>query len=250
MLDNLTRLHYEQAIGEARLDFGRVADQEHRNARLLFQSLQQVEKIGPAARVEVSGRLVGDQESRIAREGLREDDALALASAQLVRISGKNSVGLAQADAPEHGLRFSAAALPWPVTMSVNDLGNLLPDAHHGAQGDSRLLINNRDCRSADSLESAFIEREQVQAAESSGTGDFHAIILKQAKQGQSSGGFAAAGFAHEAQGFARGDVERKGIYGSILLPAIRAIVDCQVANLEQAFHKNLVVALDRARAK
>jgi hypothetical protein len=63
-----------------------VGDDHERGAFLLAQLEEQLEHGVAGLRVEVSGRLVGEQDVRPRREGARDRDALLLAAGELRRI--------------------------------------------------------------------------------------------------------------------------------------------------------------------
>ncbi len=91
LFNDLAGFHYEDAIGETGLNFGRVADQQKRELHFALQVAQQFDEFRLAYGVEGGGRLVGDDQGGTAGERLREDNALALAAAQLVRVGGENA---------------------------------------------------------------------------------------------------------------------------------------------------------------
>ena len=62
-----------------------VRDEEHRDAALLVQALEDAHDLDARARVEVAGRLVGEQNRRLVDERARDRDALLLTAGELVR---------------------------------------------------------------------------------------------------------------------------------------------------------------------
>ena len=85
-LDHLALLHHDHAVaiggGEAEI----VRDQDRRHAALARQLDDQIHHRLLRRDVEAGGRLVGDQELRIAGQRQRDDHALAHAAGQLERI--------------------------------------------------------------------------------------------------------------------------------------------------------------------
>src|SRR5215212_7590267 len=67
-------------------DLRLVGDENDCNAALLFEALEDVHHLDAGAAVEVSGRLVGEEDRRIVQERARNRDALLLPSGQLVRM--------------------------------------------------------------------------------------------------------------------------------------------------------------------
>ena len=83
LLDEMARVHDEDAVGEIAGARDVVGDVEERDAFLLAQLAHQVEDADPDRDVEHRDGLVGDDQLRPQRERLREPDPLALAAAQL-----------------------------------------------------------------------------------------------------------------------------------------------------------------------
>src|ERR1700690_4382744 len=85
LLNDLAALHHENAVGQARLNFGRVADQQKRDLHLLLQIAKQGNECGLADGVERCSWFIGDHQRRAARERLGEKYGLRLVAAQLMR---------------------------------------------------------------------------------------------------------------------------------------------------------------------
>jgi hypothetical protein len=85
-LDDPPRVHDRDAIGELRHDAEVVGDEDEGEARFPLDVLQQAQVLSLDRHVERGGRLVGDQEARLAGDGDGAGDALADAAAHLVRV--------------------------------------------------------------------------------------------------------------------------------------------------------------------
>ena len=79
-----------------------VRDEEHGDAALVVQPLEDAHDLDAGARVEVAGRLVGEDDRRLVDQRARDRDALLLAARQLVR---DVVIALAEADGVERGQR-------------------------------------------------------------------------------------------------------------------------------------------------
>ena len=85
-----------------------VRDHQHRDAALEVQPLEDPHHLDAGARVEVAGRLVGEQDRRVGDERARDRDALLLTAGQLIRVM----IGaLAEADR-RRALPSRACAVP------------------------------------------------------------------------------------------------------------------------------------------
>ena len=80
-LRNLSCIENEDSVGKALQESGVVRDENHCAMQLLAQCLKEREDFLLRGRIEGSGRLIGNEQNRVARNGLRQQHALALASA-------------------------------------------------------------------------------------------------------------------------------------------------------------------------
>jgi hypothetical protein len=80
LLDDARRVHHVHAVGVARNDPEIVRDHDHRDAEPARQLLHQLEDLCLDGDIEGRGRLVRDDEFRIAREPDRDHHALAHAA--------------------------------------------------------------------------------------------------------------------------------------------------------------------------
>ena len=68
------------------------------HAESLLEVAQQVEDLRLDGDVERGGRLVGDDQARLAGDGAGDEDALGHAAGQLVRVTGERPLGVGDAD--------------------------------------------------------------------------------------------------------------------------------------------------------
>ena len=102
-----------------------VRDENEAHAAPLLHALQQLDDLGLGGDVEGGGRLVRDQEFRIARKGGGERDALTHAAGQLERHALRDvRIGDADfAEAPRHlRLQRGAVAELRPVAQHLRDM--------------------------------------------------------------------------------------------------------------------------------
>ena len=113
LFDDLTGVHHDHALAQAGDHTEVVRDQDDRGMRLLVEVAQQLEDLRLHGDVERGGRLVGEQQRRLAQQRHRDHDALAHAAREFVRIEPDAPRGLGDADALEHahgdGERLGAA---------------------------------------------------------------------------------------------------------------------------------------------
>ena len=102
LLDLAARIHHDHAAAGLGHDAEIVRDQDHGGAGALLQLQHQVEDLRLDGHVERGGRLVGDQQRRIAGERGRDHHALAHAAGELVRIVVEPALGVGNLDQPQH----------------------------------------------------------------------------------------------------------------------------------------------------
>src|SRR6266853_5859620 len=98
LLDDASRIHDDDALGELRNDTEVVRDQHHRHAEFLAQLAQKLEDLGLDGDVERSCRLIRNQKTRPARDGHRYHDPLAHAARQTMRVIVGAAAGIGNAD--------------------------------------------------------------------------------------------------------------------------------------------------------
>ena len=109
LLDHLPRVHHAEAVADPRDHAEVVADVENGRGEARLERVDQIEDLRLGRDVEARGRLVHDQQVGIARERHRDQDALLLASAQLVRIAPEDRGGLRHVHGAEQVQRASSA---------------------------------------------------------------------------------------------------------------------------------------------
>ena len=98
LLDDLSGVHHADPIGELAHDAEIVGDEQHRHAEPLLDVLEQFQDLRLHRDVERGGRLVGDQQIGLVRQGHGDHHALALAAGELMRIARQAPGGIGNAD--------------------------------------------------------------------------------------------------------------------------------------------------------
>ena len=104
-----------------------MGDEEIGEAELALQVAQQVDDLRADRDVERADRLVEDEEARAQGEGARDVDALALATAELVRIARQG--GWVEADRVEQFAEARGQAFRRRLAVDSEGLGENLLDA-------------------------------------------------------------------------------------------------------------------------
>ena len=172
---------------------------------------QQIDDLRLDRDVERRGRLVGDQDLRLAGQGDGDHRALAHAARKLVRIFVDPARRQRDADLGQCVDRALARFLLAHATMGAQRLGDLLADGEHRIERAHRLLEDHADLPAAHLTHLARADRQQIAALEAHFTDDAALRARQQAQDRQAGHGLAAPRFAHDAQPFAglelKGDV-------------------------------------------
>ncbi len=96
-----------------------------------------------------------------------DENALALAAGELVRVIGEAACGLGQ----QHGLKgfeglLAGLAAGGRGAVRLIGLGDLATDAHHRIQRGHRFLKDHRDLAATDAAQRALRQAEQIGAIE------------------------------------------------------------------------------------
>ena len=120
---------------------------------LRLQAREQLEDLALHRHVERRGRLVGDQQLRLARERHRDHHALLLPAGELVRIRAEPALRLGQAHLGEQALGLLQRGAPRQTQVPDQRLADLLADGEHRVQRRHRLLEHAGDVAAAQALQ-------------------------------------------------------------------------------------------------
>src|SRR5690554_1278077 len=240
LLHDLPAVHHDHAVAHLRNDAEVVRDQEHRHAETVTEPRNQLQDLGLDRHVERGGRLVGDQEVRLAGERDGDHHALALAARELMRVDIHALLRRGDADQPQHPDRLLARFLPGNIAMQTHRLGDLLAHRVHGVERRHRFLKDHRDVVAADVAHIARRQVEQLAAIEAD-TAPLHDLARRrrdQPKQGQRGDRLAAAALADDAEHLALLDREADAV-DCTRSTLVGVEVRAQVGDLEQR-HQDL----------
>ena len=102
LLDDLARVHHRHLMCDARHHAKVVRDQQHRQPQIALQLGKQAQDLRLHRDVERGGRLVGDQQLRLAQQRHGDHHALAQPAGQLVRELAQPHRCRADADPRQH----------------------------------------------------------------------------------------------------------------------------------------------------
>ena len=148
-LDHPPGIHHRELVAHLGDDAEIVGDEDQSEAMLALQVAQQVQVLRLDRQIEAGGRLVGDQQARLARDADGADDALAHAARHLVRVlrdprlRRRDAHRLQKVDRPAPGGGARGAL------MHPDRLGDLVADREQRVQRGHRVLQDHRDALAA-----------------------------------------------------------------------------------------------------
>ena len=204
--DDAAGIHHRDFVGAAGNHAEVMGDQDHRHVAAALLARQQIEDLRLDGDVERRGRLVGDQQFRLARQRDRNRDPLPHAAGELMRILHQ-SLLRARECRPRRATRRCAVFAAWPsssrcscsvsiscVPMVSTGLSEVIGSWNTTASERPRSL--RRRSRS---------KARQILPVEHHAAGKL-GLLRQQLQDGARQHGLAAAGFADDAERAAGAD--------------------------------------------
>ncbi len=207
LLAHAALAHHHHAVGDLADDAEVVADEQHAHAPLGLQAREQVEDLALDGHVERGGRLVGDEQLRLAGERHGDHDALLLAARQLVRIGAQAPPRLGQADLGEQFLGARQGLPPAQPQVQGERLAELVGHAQHRVERAHRVLEHAGDVAAAQRAQRGRRRREQVAPLEGDAARAL-GVVGQQADEGHGGDALARARLADQRHRGVGGDVE------------------------------------------
>ena len=235
--------HHRHPVRDLGDDPEVVGDEEEAHAAPALELLHQPQDLGLYRHVEGGGRLVRDQQARAARYRHRDHHPLALAAGEPVGV-------LVHAQLRPLDLHFRQRldrAAPGlfvtePGAGEADGLDDLVAHREHRVQRGHGLLEDHRDLSAAYPHQLLLGHLQEVpgrdaglavEAVEHLAVAAFDEVGGQQADHGERGHRLAASGFADEAEGLPRLDVEAHSVHRADRLAA-RPEPGVQVPNFEQ----------------
>ncbi|CPN80989.1 Uncharacterised protein [Bordetella pertussis] len=217
-----------------------VADEDHAQAALHPQLIQQVQDAGFDRDVERGGRLVEQQQVGRAGQRRGDHDALLHAAGQLVRIGVQQRAGARQAHLVHQPQRFGARGAGIGAPALDQRLGDLAADRQAGVERGEGILEHHGDAVAAQPG-GAFAR--DVLAVEDHAAGGDRRAGRQQAQHRPGNRALARAALAHDAQ---RCAARQRQIHAMQHLVA--AVAHAQALDIEDSVLVHLSSFARRAR--
>jgi hypothetical protein len=211
-LGNLARVHHHDPVGPARDHAHVMGDQNDRHPQPLAQAVQQVENLSLNRHVQRGRGLVRDQQLRVAGQRHGDDNALAQAARELVRVVVDPLRGPRHPDQAKHLERARPRLRGRRLAVQPHRFADLLADGHRRVQRGHRILVDHRDLVAPDILHLPAVQRDQVGAAEQDAARGDAPGSGQQPHDGQPGGALAAARLADQTDAFAVADGEAHAV--------------------------------------
>ncbi len=205
--DDHAVLHDHDAVGEVGHHAHVVRDEDDRRVEALVQVAQQIEDLCLNGHVERGGRLVGDQQQRIARDRLRDHGALALAAGELVRVLVERLLGVGHLhEAEEFDRLLLRDRGRHPAVVRAERLHDLEADRVDRVERGHRLLEDRGDLVAAQRAQGGIIHAPQFAPEQLDRAGDA-CVLRKKPEQRHRARALARAGLADDREDLAAPDV-------------------------------------------
>jgi hypothetical protein len=213
-LDDPAGVHHVDGVAETGDDAEVVGDHQQGGVGVGHQPLEHLEDLRLDRHVERRGRLVCDEQPRLAGERDRDQHPLPHSAGQLVRVVLEPARRVRDPDLLEELGGAVAGVGLRDVEVLLDDLGDLHPDRHDRVERGHRVLEDHRDVAPTQLGHAVPGLLEEVPPAVPHLAGDRDAAGGQQPHDGEGGDGLAAAGLPHQPHVLARADLEADVVDG------------------------------------
>src|SRR5882762_955895 len=237
LLADLAVAHHHDLVGDLAHERQVVRDEQYRHPAPRLQAGDQLQDLALHGDVERRGRLIGDEQLRLAGDRHGDHDALLLASGELERVGAELRLRLGEADLVQKLDRAQPRLRRGQSAVLPQRLRDLESHREHRVERAHRLLEDHRDLGASQRLQIAVRGLQETASQIVDAARSVHRGVLawQQAHDGERRHRLAAARFSDQRDGAALGDVEADALEGAQSRRLVDAEVDRQVAHAEQA---------------
>ena len=211
-LGDAAGVEHGDAVGDLRGDAEVVGDEDDAAADLVAKPCQQSQHLRLHRDVQGGGRLVGDDQIRIARDGDGDHHPLTQAAGEFVGKGTHPSTRFRNADRGQQAQR---------LVVTARGLGDLLADAHGGVQGGHRVLEHRAQIQAPNLANVLVVTVDHVGSGDGDGAVD-PGVFRKQSQHAEAENALARARFTDQAEDFPRCDLDghaAEGVHVAAVAP-------------------------------
>ena len=160
--DYVALLQNQDVVGDVGNDAEIVGDEDHRRLAPLLNVSYQVQDLRLGGHVQCRGRFVGDEQFRLQSQRHRDHRSLPLPAGKLVRIGTHDAFGIGQPDFPGQVENLALTSGPRQHVVRLEDLSDLVADAHGRVQRRHRLLEDHADRLAAHAAHRPLVDLEKI----------------------------------------------------------------------------------------
>ena len=236
-LHELSRIHHHDAVGDLGHDAHVVGDEDDGRTVVTPELFDQAQDLGLDGHVEGRGRLVGDEQRRVAGERHGDHGSLAHPARQLVRIAVdlRGGVGHPHLGQKVHGT--GAGLPPRQFHMGADLLLDLPADRIDRRHGAHRILEDHGDLVAAHMPQRGPGQADEFLALVADRARQDRVRVVDQPHDGEGRQRLAGARFPHNGQDLALGNGEGD-VLDRLEEAALGAERDAEMVDLEQRLRR------------
>ena len=209
-----------------------MGDHDHGGIEVLLQLPHQLQDLGLDGNVQSCGRLVGDQQVRLADQSDGDTDALLHSAGKLEGILIFPFSG--DAHQPQDLVRpLGALLLTHVFEVQLKHFTDLVAHGNDGVQAGHGVLENHGDLLAAHGTQLPLVHGADVLAAiHHRAAGDLPNLFRENIQNAQGGGGFSGAGLTYQPHGLALVDHQIHSVDG-VNGGVVRVVLDVKVRDIQ-----------------
>ena len=240
---DVARVEHHDVVRDLRHHGEVVGHVDGGGALLLDDRLECLEHLDLRGDVQRGGRLVEDQQVRIAAECHRRHQPLQLPAGDLVRVAPSQPVRVGQVQRPVELLGAAVGGLAGQLSVEHRRLGDLLPDGQGGIERGGSALREIGDALAAQLALLLRRHGDDVPPLQPDLAAGELEPRLRVAQRGQGDGGLARARLADQRDHLSSRDAEAHALDDRRQTPVVLARVDLQAVDLQEGGHHTILLA-------
>jgi hypothetical protein len=211
--DNASSMHHYHPVGESGKQRRVMSNENNRELKTAFPFFQEAQNFCLYHVVQRAGWLVGNKQAGFCDQRLRNDDPLALATAQLMRICGEEA-SVEKTCCREHRPGFVAQRFTSIAGMGPQYFGDLFTNWDYRVQRELRFLGNQGYLGATNLPEPSLTNPDQILSSKSNRSRRYAKSGAKKSNQTAGKSRLTSTRFSKDAQRFTWKEVKTDMIQG------------------------------------